>query len=44
MTIACVVLLSGLLGGIIAALILGLPLKPAWHSPVALAGIPFPAF
>ncbi|TDS71745.1 uncharacterized membrane protein YbjE (DUF340 family) [Pantoea sp. PNA 14-12] len=27
MTIACVVLLSGLLGGIIAALILGLPLK-----------------
>ncbi len=37
--VAFVVALSALVGGIIAAALLGLPIKPGWRWPQVLAGI-----
>lgn len=37
--VAFVVAISALLGGALAALLIGLPLKPGWRWPLALVGI-----
>ena len=43
MIVAAVVCLSAFVGGILAALMLGLPLTTGRRWPAATAGIPFPA-